>query len=225
MKTSSIKRITDLVAENKCKFISLKYLGNDGALQQLDIPSSQLLLEEEFKNNYSEFEVLDQHVFLDPFRSLPTLTAFCYHHSSSVAKLRDLQDLEGAVADISFWVMEHHAEGYVAKKNQVDPFDIYSNFRADIALILEQIGIKVISHYHGKTRGELIIKISSKGLLKLADDVVVTRFIINNCSISYNLKITLTKKEETNLFIRCDVNGVKKLQVDSCLSLYQKVVS
>ncbi|RTK92095.1 MAG: hypothetical protein EKK61_06310 [Rickettsiales bacterium] len=201
------EEIIQFVKTNNCQFVSLKYLGEDGILNQIDFSANNIsALKNIFEQKNIDLVPIKNKFFQDPFRSASTLTVFCTNYA--IARLRNeierinsfehLKNITNINTEISFWIIDdinnHNNIQYVA-----DPIDLGANLRAEIVQCLENIGISTTIHYHGKTEHEYIVGIQGNSLLDLADNITITHFIINNCATSYGKKVIFNQENNSNL--------------------------
>ena len=186
----------ELARQNKSQFVSLKYLGDDGSLKQIDTSFNNLEEGRSFVcSNEVNLKPIDTKGFVDPFRSFPTTSFFCEniagkHNARKLsAKLlsKSTESFKPLLnAEISFWVStEEDQSDYTLI---ADPIDSHANLRSDIVATLERINIKTASHYHGITPAESVIGIRGNDIIDLADNIIIAKFIIANIADSYGLK-------------------------------------
>lgn len=198
---SIITVLLSKIESTEVKFISLKYLGKDGALRQIDIAAKNLLIFEDFiLVNNIKLRPINEYCFVDPFRSYATLFCLCDNLSDQYNARLFLQ--ENILANnhvnnitvevgINFTVI-NKSENFVFKEhklihyqNQVEPYDQLANFRAEILDILEKIGIPTVLHCHARKFSSCSIVIKAHNFLNIADYLVITHFIIQNVAESY----------------------------------------
>lgn len=198
------EEIIQFVKTSNCQFISLKYLGENGVLNQIDFSANNIFtLKDILEQKNISLAPIKNKFFQDPFRSLSTVTIFCTNYfvasmRSEIERINSLENFKNITVEISFWIIDeinnHNNIQYVA-----DPVDLGANLRAEIVQCLENIGIATTVHYHGKTEHECIIGIQGNSLLDLADNITVAQFIINNCAASYGKKVSFNKDNNSNL--------------------------
>ncbi|MFK7967938.1 MAG: hypothetical protein AB8B68_02080 [Rickettsiaceae bacterium] len=193
------------VKKNESLFVSLKYLDLQGNLNQLDSSSKNILAD---SNNHG-FEVsknicllpISSKGFCDPFRALPTTSFLC----DNIADDLDIREYSNKLvydlsvnmvtafeAEMTFWIDNTIKEDLFWK---IDPFDHYSNLRSDILERLEQIDIKM----PGNKKGECIIGFKGNNIIDLADNFILTKFIINNVAANYGQKVIFNQDKAQNL--------------------------
>lgn len=189
------EQILHIANQHNCKFVSFKYLGNSGNLEQIDYPITVI----KDKDILSQFEIT--HIFFDPFRAISTISVFCAPKIESARISRDrLLDLtqkglvDGDETIISFWIQDNELESKKYYAHQADPKDLYANLRSEICLMLDQLGFQVISHQYGASIGECVINIKAKNLVDLLDNIIVSHFFIENCATNYNLRCSFASK-------------------------------
>ncbi len=70
----------------------------------------------------------------------------------------------------------------------VPPFDTFHEFRAEAATILESIGVEVEVHHHEvATGGQCEIDLRYDSLLRMADKVMIYKYVIRNLARQYGL--------------------------------------
>ena len=216
----------ELVHKHKSKFVSFKYLGDDGFLKQIDVSTSSLVgTNILFTVNNLNLHPIKSKAFIDPFRSLLTTSFYCENHSSTVNPRKAAEKIYNSAtypsfneyfAQISFWVVDEFSEekssnlAYIA-----DPIDQQSNLRADIIATLESIGIESTYHYHGRKNNESVIGIKGKTVIDLADNIVITKFVIANVAASYSRTINFTFNDTINLSL---LVKSQKTQIDAIYS-------
>ena len=235
---SDFQHIQDLIEATDCQFVSFKYCGTNGQNQQFDVPAK--LIKARKKDVVKEFDIdlAESRAFLDPFRSIPTVTVFCCKKSadnSMRTKLRILSDstrhYNNFQASISFWVVSNELESNDFLPMQADPCDLYANLRSEISSIAGDLKINILSHHYGYSYGESVINISADNIFKLAEDILVTKFIISNCAASYNFINSFFAVDHLrNLQITCaDVIANKRViyevLVRNQIELYQSMIS
>ena len=200
------ERDIELIRQNKSQFVSLKYLDIDGVLKQID--ASFTSLEERSLNICDDninLKPIYNKGFIDPFRSFPTTSFFCENIASKMNSrmlaTKLLKALNESIKsklsiELSFWIANEVDTGltYVA-----DPIDKHANFRSDVVSILEKIGVRTTSNFHGKTSAESVIGIWGDNIIDLADNLIVTKYIIANIADSYNLKAQFTFNSNANI--------------------------
>ena len=213
----------EIAKQNNSRFVSLKYIGNDGALKQIDTSFNNLKEEKLLVcDNAINLKPIDGKVFIDPFRSLPTTSFFCeniaskYNPRKVAVTLLSKSNEEfkpSLTAEISFWIEEtdyHTDYPFIA-----DPIDKYANLRSDIISTLEHINIKTAAHFHGSTSGESIISIRGDDIVDLSDNVIITKFIIANIADSYGFTVQFTALDNNitniSLIIQSNSNDTDKL--------------
>ncbi len=212
----------ELVHKHKSKFVSFKYLGDDGFLKQIDVSANSLVGTNIFlAASKLNLRPIKSKAFIDPFRSLLTTSFYCENHSSTVNPRKTAEKIYNSCsyplfnecfAQISFWVTDEFSGRKTSNLAYIaDPTDQQSNLRADIIATLESIGIESTYHYHGRINNESVIGIKGKTLIDLADNIVLTKFVIANVAASYSTTINFTFNENINLSLF--VKG-KKTQID-----------
>lgn len=195
-----IEALRDKIESTEAKFISLKYLGREGGLRQIDIAVRNLvILEDCILVNNIKLRPISEQCFIDPFRSYITLFCLCDNLSEQYNPRLFLQEILGNnnVNSIEFelgihFVIVNKSENIVVKEhqlinyqNQVEPYDQLANLRAEILDILEKIGIPTIYHCHAHDFSSCSIIIKAHNFLNIADYLVITNFIIQNVAESY----------------------------------------
>lgn len=92
---------------------------------------------------------------------------------------------------------EHFKEITLEKKRiyyekQIEPIDKSSNLRSEIVNILENIGIKTSFHCHNNQESGCRIGIVTDDILDMADNLIITQYIIENVANSYGKAVNLT---------------------------------
>ncbi len=212
-----------IIEDNKSEFVSFKYIDENGNLKQIDsfarnlnrinepnihksgiIPSKPKInlpnLNSFICNNEIKLKPINDKIFTDPFRSFPTTTIFC----ENIASEYNSRDLANNIitkekhkfelnlsAEISFWTSKDPAQEETIFGSDI--IDKYANLRSDIISTLESININTTIHYCGTCPEESIIGIKAKNIIDLADNILITKFIIANIADSYGLKARFTK--------------------------------
>jgi glutamine synthetase len=235
---SDFKHIQDLIEVTNCQFVSFKYLGSNGKNQQFDVPAKLITDRKEYIAKEFDINLAESRAFVDPFRSVPTITVFCYKKSadnSIRATLRTLSDstqhYNNFQASISFWVTNNELEQNDFLPMQADPYDLYANLRSEISAIADDIKINILSHHYGYSYGESVINISAENIFKLAEDILITKFIISNCAASYNFVSSFVAfNHSRNLRIMYDdMNSHKQVRyevlVRNQIDLYKSLIT
>ncbi|MCP5370046.1 MAG: hypothetical protein H6909_05110 [Rickettsiaceae bacterium] len=235
---NNLKSIQDLIEVTNCRFVSLKYLGEKGEIQQIDVPANLILENSEYIIADLDIDLRDSKAFMDPFRSMPTITVFCHKRSIRNLAREKLYELSGSTthyvdfrASISFWIINNELQKNDFSPMQADPFDLYANLRSEIMSIADEIKIDILSHHYGSSSGESVINISAQNMLKLADDILVTKFIISNCAASYNfMSFFTTPDHKNNLHVSYrDINTNRQVQYEilahNYAELYELIVT
>ena len=206
------------VKKHESKFVSLKYIDLLGNLQQLDMHYQHFIGNDITGLLLKPLKIISNKTFSDPFRSFPTTSFLCENLEANLnirTKAAHLinQNILDSYQNISifihFWI-ENKDQPDTINNNLLiaDPFDKYANLRSDITQCLENIGIKTSLHYHGSEYNECIIGIGGDGILDLADNVILSKFIIANVAYSYGQNVKFSNKNNYNieLNIRLDQN-------------------
>lgn len=201
-----------LANTHNANFISLKYVDDNGFIRQIDSSLDSYQNGMAFiANNSVKLRTIPGKAFLDPFRSQPTITAFCENIASDQnprqvaceAIAADESERRPKLsARVSFWISEENGEENSANyKFIADPIDQYVNLRSDIILALESVGIKTGVHFHGKNVDQSVIEVAGENLLDLADNIIIARFIIANVADSYAFQVGFAVDGAPNLSI------------------------
>ena len=208
------------VKKHESKFVSLKYIDLLGNLLQLDMHYQH------FISNSNEItglplksiKIISNKVFSDPFRSFPTTSFLCenleenFNIRTIAGRLiteHNLDSYQNISIFIHFWIENKDKIDIVDSHSNLliaDPFDKYANLRSDIIECLENIGIKTSLHYHGSGYNECIIGIEGNGILDLADNVVISKFIIANVAYSYGQNVKFSNKNDYGLELHINHN-------------------
>lgn len=213
-----------LVKENKSQFVSLKYIGDEGGLKQVDASFNNINDGKLFVcSNEINLKPIDNKNFIDPFRSFPTTSFFCeniaskYNSRCLATKLlsKPQENFIGSLsAEISFWILEDETQAKGTLLS-ADPIDKYANLRSDIVSTLESINIGTTIHFHGSTCDESVIGIRGRDVVDLADNIIITKFIIANIADSYGFNIKFTaldsKKSSISIVINEQSDGIGNL--------------
>ena len=200
--------VIQLIQNHQCQFVSFKYLDDDGMLKQLDIAVQTIAR----CNNIWDYQGIQLNpipykVFIDPFRSVPTVSVYCEDASNANSVRQMVKNINlpdslisqhKLAAEISFWINQNTTAANNFD-NISDPIDQYANLRSDIVTILENIGIETTIHRHGPLSGQSIVGINGKTAIDLADNIVISKFIINNCAASYGFSTNFSSLDNTNL--------------------------
>lgn len=235
---SDFKHIQDLIEVANCQFVSFKYLGPNGENQQFDIPAKLIKDRKDYIAKDFDINLAESRAFMDPFRSAPTITVFCCKRSADSSIRTTLKHLSDSTrnynnfqASISFWVANNELEQNDFLPMQADPYDLYANLRSEVSSIADDIKINILSHHYGYSYGESVINISAENIFKLAEDILITKFIISNCAASYNFESSFVAfNRSKNLQITYDdMNSHKQVRyevlVHNQIELYQSLIS
>lgn len=196
------------VKDSNCQFVSFKYLDNDSILKQIDIFASDISDQKIYDvTKIGDLKPIEDKSFIDPFRSSPTITFFCLdlaNKNDPRQIITEAQEYSKNIfetdyfAEISFWTdtVSNDLQNYTFA---TDPVDMHANLRSDIVSILNRIGIKTTLHYHGKLNSESVIGVRGITPLDLADNILITKFVIANAASSYGLQIEFTNTDRHNL--------------------------
>lgn len=209
------------VKKNESNFVSLKYLNSHGELAQLDTYARNILADS--NNHGSEISknlcLLPIHGkgFPDPFRALPTTSFLCVNIAGglNIRKYANklVYDFPANMvatfeAEFTFWVRDEGKD----ENCRVDPFDTFSNMRSDILETLEAINVKTTIHRSGNAHGECVVGFRGSDIVDLADNFLLTKFVINNVAANYGQKVDFTKNNAHNfkLILLCNNNDGKR---------------
>ena len=212
----------EIAKQNKSQFVSLKYLGDDGKLKQIDISINNI--DEALSlvdNNEINLKTIKNKSFIDPFRSFPTTSFLCENIASKHNMRQLLIELspttsianKSLAAEISFFVEgEDLSNNYKFAADQVDP---NANLRSDIINTLENINIKTGIYFHGSNGGESVITIKGEDIIDLSDNILIAKFIIANVTDSYGLKAKFiepnNRASNINLLIQGTQTNIEEL--------------
>lgn len=203
------------------KFVSFKFLCQNGSILQFDCLSKNIDAVENI-SNFEGFDLKPFLIFEDPFRSNPTASVFCYDESlpeNYKQKLKDICDKVFGKEDLKFFA---DVKFYIEDKESSDesksllfasdPVDHWADLRSEIISILDEINIKTTFHCHGSMKNECIIGLEDDNLVSLADKIIVLHYIISNVSRSFGQNAILKIENITNL----------KLSIKFCSVLFKK---
>jgi glutamine synthetase len=95
----------------------------------------------------------------------------------------------------SYYKVEHAEEFYKSAYHAANPFDVYDDFRDNACKVLKEFGIKIKYHHHETgERGQQEIETYFESLLKTADNVVTSKYVLFNLAKINNLFITFMPK-------------------------------
>lgn len=223
-----------LVQKHKTKFVSFKYLGNDGFLKQIDFSARTIENGNFFATSDLNLHPIKSKAFIDPFRSELTTSFYCENHDASTNNPRAVAGkihnsanypiFNEYFAQISFWVLDEASEDNGFSRI-ADPIDQHANLRADIISTLESIGIEPTYHHHGKRNNESVIGVKGKNVIDLADNIVISKFVIANVSASYGICISFSFNENINLNLFLKSENTEIGKVYTALTARSKQVS
>lgn len=235
---NNLQPILDLIEVTNCQFVSFKYFAKDGQMQQFDVPAKLIQKQEEYITKEFDINLEQIRAFVDPFRSMPTISVFCYKKAVDNSGLLRLEKIANSnkncnnfQASISFWVENNELEQNDFVSMQADPYDLYANLRSEISSIADEIKINISSHHYGHSYGESVINISAENIFQLAEDILVMRFIISNCAASYNFQSSFVAFNHShNLRVMCNHISSNKLLkceglIHNQIELYQLLMS
>lgn len=202
-----INEINALAEKTSAKFISFKFIDFWGRLSQIDSLVSNL----SFKDNnilIHDFilEPIENKIFLDPCRSFPTIFCLCENLSSTgirkpfvnMLKTDNSQEssfecaIEFTAQNKASIPIEISSVNHNQSNYEVDPVDKLANLRSEIVFALETADITATHHYAtGPFQG--VINYKAKDFLELADNYIITKFIIENVAESYGKSIDFTR--------------------------------
>jgi hypothetical protein len=191
------KKDIEKIKKLQSKFVSFKYIDLCGHLLQVDTS-----IQSDFYDFSVNLNIINDKSFSDPFRSVTTTSIFCTNPENtelrkviheSTKKLME-QITSPFYLDISFLInnpdnIEEYKKSFLYCS---DPLDKYSNLRSDIIDFLEKINIKCTSHYHGHMSEECVIGITGNSVVDLADNFIISKFIIENIAESYGKRISFS---------------------------------
>lgn len=223
------KKEIEIVEQNKSRFVSLKYLGDDGELKQIDCSINIFKEGISFLDNTEiNLQAIPNKNFVDPFRSFPTTSFFCENIASKNNTRQLLTKLISAdkvftnqvfASEISFWVEDENSSNnykYIA-----DPIDRHSNLRNDITNTLENINIKTGMNFHGSRVGESVVTIRGHNIVDLSDNILITRFVIANIADSYGLNIKFTSPNNDISNIALLISG-NQINIEELATIIEK---
>lgn len=99
----------------------------------------------------------------------------------------------------SFYEIEHAEEFFQNAYHACNPFDLYDDFRDECTVLLQKAGIPVKYHHHEVgERGQQEIELFFQPLLRTADSIVMTKYILFSHAVEKNLHITFMPKPMYN---------------------------
>lgn len=218
-----LKNDIEFIKNNKLQFISFKYLGDNGCIQQIDIASNNIEQIDTFLDR-SEcvLKPIDGKKFIDPFRSFPTASFFCENIASknnyrqlAIKLFNEAQQttISSLMAEISFWIIDDSC----ATKNNDGAYSIdkHANLRSDIVATLEGINIKTGSCCQDSYSGASIISVKGKNIIDLSDNLIITKFIIANMADSYGLRAKFKYPDNniSNIALLLSTNDKKYIDI------------
>ncbi len=95
----------------------------------------------------------------------------------------------------SYYKVEHEEEFSHNAYHACSPFDLYDDLRDESCMLLKQAGIPVKYHHHEVgERGQQEIELFFEPLLKTADNIVTSKYILFSQAVQRNLHITFMPK-------------------------------
>lgn len=198
--------LIELQGEYEVDFISLKYLDDKGVLREIDY-SANSIKQDPLSLRNSFLKILEGKHFIDPFRSHRTLTIFCDNLllskplrsiTEKILKRRKTTDKYSAF--INFWpaVNGNH-------ESRINYVDNYSNLRSEIVKTLELSGIETKTHYCNIKSNSCSIGIVGNSILDLADNIIISKYIISNVATSYGVDLQYTNNNFSNIDLHLTV--------------------
>lgn len=218
--------LIELQGEYEVDFISLKYLDDDGVLREIDYSANSIKQDPPTLRN-SFLKILDGKHFIDPFRSHSTLSIFCDNLllskplrsiTEKILKNRTTNDKYSAF--IHFWPMVNNQ--YQSKVNYVDN---YSNLRSEILKTLELSGIETKTHYYNIKSKSCAVGIAGNSIIELADNIIISRYIISNVAASYGFNLQYTNNNFPNLDLHLTVKENQSALEFSALTKKSAIIS
>ncbi len=218
--------LIELQGEYEVDFISLKYLDDNGVLREIDY-SANSIKQDPLSLRNSFLKLLDDRHFIDPFRSHRTLTIFCDNlllskplRSITEKILKHRKTTDKYSAFIHFWPIINGK--YESKINYVDN---YSNLRSEIVKTLELSGIETKTHYYNIKSNSCAIGITGSSIIELADNIVISRYIISNVATSYGLNLQYTNNIFPNIDLHLTVKETQSALELSALTKKSAIIS
>lgn len=95
----------------------------------------------------------------------------------------------------SFYQIENEESFVKNGYHAANPFDMFDNFRDKASLILLENGVKVKYHHHEVgEKGQQEIETYFDSLLKTADNIILTKYLLFNLAKQNNLSVTFMPK-------------------------------
>ena len=95
----------------------------------------------------------------------------------------------------SYYNVEHAEEFFQNAYHACSPFDLYDDFRDESCSLLKRAGIPVKYHHHEVgERGQQEIELFFSPLLKTADDIVLSKYILFSQAVQRGLFLTFMPK-------------------------------
>jgi len=232
-----LNKILTLANKHSARFVSLNFVDFFGRLRHIDSIATNLNSENSLvMAGDKKFKFIEDKYFFDPFRSHPTIFCFCeeFLNMSSprtsakyfIEKLGVL-DMISCECEINFLVYPKNNPilSNEDKSLSYDELDKEVNLRTEIIDILENIGIKTTYHCDGSKISECIIGIKAENYLEIADNILITKYVIMNVAESYGQNVIFTSEFDNNnrvaLTLYLNFSNIKGNIVNSLFTLIE----
>ena len=222
------KNDLNAIRDNGSSFVSFKFINDSGQLLSID-SLARSNLRSDFTVDGKIYRLKPFLSFEDPFRSHPTTSFLCEDLSSFPNHRQNLVKAEEEGVDLTLGLHSSISAKLLFCANGVEksdnasymlcsaPIDKFSDMRADMIKAMHEAGIDVGGHYHGMKEAESIIGICANNLVKLADDIVLTFYIIRNIAAGYGVLINLEGKGNLSIDVNHETSE-DKMHNDSGVS-------
>jgi glutamine synthetase len=211
------KEVLELAKKNKVEIVDLKFIDVPGLWQHFSIPATELSVElfedgigfdgssiRGFQSiNESDMLLIPdaETAMMDPFSEHATLSLVCNvldavtreaytRDPRYVAQKAEKYLKSTGIADISYWGPE--IEFFIFDSIR---FDQYQDLRSEMVLNLEKCGIKVEVHHHEvATAGQSEIDMRFDTLTKMADKVLLYKYVVKNTARKRGKVVTVMPK-------------------------------
>lgn len=224
-----INKILTLANQYSARFLSLAFVDIEGRLQQRNVIITNLnIIKDIAVIENKKLKLIEDKYFFDPFRSHPTIFCLC----------QDLGDEFDYRANVEYCVTNSKVINNIPCEGKIDflvncqnknplpsyeyiesePLDKLVNLRSEILEILENIGITTTYHYNGLEPSRCFIGIKANNFLDIADNIILTKYIIKNVAQSYGKYVTFTRNDEVPISIYLNLSSSNKQEAQSVVT-------
>lgn len=201
------------IKKHTSKFVSFKFLDEAGVLQQFDGLFDKHL-NSKFCINEEQLLLKPFFAIQDPFRSVPTTSLFCENlnvnpnfraqlPSKCKQFLQQQEQDKSLIVNLwqSFFVIPLEDDANSNYMLATDPADKLADMRGEIFGMLHENHIDTTYHFHGESKNESVIGITDNDIVRLADKIIVMRYIVKNVALAYGYEVNFYQNESINFKI------------------------